>query len=394
MQELYSYKNEELIIHPPFDGLLSTMNFAGKYILPPSLQEKIIGEIPEPITITGKLTSNKKFSFGKISGGFILNNCDQELQLDANYGYKIKWEIVDDHKHESTIGFYSPDRKFGPDRLVLNYDEDNNKLSEYKYRSGKIFIDNHILVVSSDKYCCKHDLLIKLTITPVLKKSVHDSLNEISKIEYNGNKIFTIKKKGIYYRLSVNQPFKKLYCLVKKQYLKKSIVRNYFYKADDDKVITLPTEIDYTKILAKKYYYYYYSFTSHVIPNADKIGDYGIVIKRDPQVVSSASVYYEFILSHISKTPDVIVTAAYYNGYKGFATHQIYKNGENVDVVNYHEGPYKGNNNIISGQLDLESSATEIILLIGNREAGISPIGKYNIITFTKFEIKYFNIQR
>ena len=80
-------------------------------------------------------------------------------------------------------------------------------------------------------------------------------------------------------------------------------------------------------------------------------------------------------------------------------SHQIYdkSKGKDVVVVNHHKGPYQGNNNVISGMLNLESTAIDLTLLISNSEVGISPTGGYDpnaILKFTKFEIKYYNVQR
>ena len=336
---------------------------------------------------------DKKFYFNKEPDDLIVNNLDGEIQLSINYDYEIKWKIDSKCKHKIDVGFYSPYRKFSADRLYLNFDKTTNMLTKFKCHKGKILLSCHVLVIALDKY--HKNTNITLTITPIIK-----STNKISyhQLEYCDIKIFDIKKEGMFYHPIIKGEFKKLYKLVRKYYEFTSIERdNYLHnlKLND----RLPKEIDYNGVLSKKSYDSIFTVTTNIQPISDRIGYYGIVIKRDPNLTSSATIYYEFELSNVLQTPDVIVWAAYYEGEKGYGLHQIYDKtkGQDVDVMNIHNGPYSNNNNYITGQLDLESTAVDITLILGNSLYGLLPINGRDpntIVQFKKFEIRYNNIER
>lgn len=417
MLPLYSYDDKELIINESFSELWSVMKFRGKYINLPEQTEEIIKKIPEQITMSGKLMKDKKFYFNQEQNQLIVNNLGNEIQLSINYDYEIKWKIHSKCKHKTNIGFYSPYRKFSTDRLYLNFDKNTNTLTKIKCHKGKILINTHILVIALDKYHKNTD--ITLTITPIIRNT-----NKIPyhQLEYCNVKIFDIKKEGMFYHPIIKDEFKKLYKLVRKYYEFTSIerhnnIKNPNYndrlpkKIDyndhlpktkfqvDDPNDHLPKEIDYNGVLSKKSYEPIFSVTTNIQPISDRIGYYGIVIKRDPNVTSSATIYYEFKLSNVLQTPDVIVWAAYYEGENGYGLHQIYdKNkGQDVNVMNIHNGPYSNDNNNIIGQLDLESTAVDITLIVGNSLYGLLPINGRDpntIVEFKKFEIQYNNIIR
>jgi hypothetical protein len=400
MLTLHSFDDKKLIINDPFRELWSILKFRGKYIPLPEQTEQIIKNIPNQKIIVGKLCKDKKFYFNNISDD--INIFGNEIQLSIDYDYEIKWKIKSKCKDKINVGFYSPYRKFSSDRLYLNFDKNNKKLTKYKCYKGKILINCHILIIALDKYHLDTDII--LTINPIIK-----NVNKLSchQIEYCDVKIFDIKKEGIFYRPLIRKEFKKLYNLVREYYEFTSIERSNYQditKFDlfllNNKYIydSLPKEIDYTGVLSKKSYESIFTVTSNIQPISDRIGYYGIVIKRDPNIISSATVYYEFELSNILQTPDVIVAAAYYEGDKGYVLHQIYDKIKNEDVyvMNVHNGPYS-DSNIITGQLDLESTAVDITLIIGNSLYGILPTNGRDpnkIIQFKKFDIQYCNIER
>jgi len=393
MLQLYSYNNNKLIINDSFSELWSIMKFRGKYIQFPEQIDQKIKLIPNKVIIKGKLHKDKKFHFTNTLNDIIINNSDNEIQLSVDYDYEIEWKINSNCKHIN-IGFYSPYRKFSIDRLYLNFDKNQNKLTKYGCHTGKILISCHMLVIALDQYHSKTDIV--LTITPIIKNI---SKLLCHQIEYCGVKIFDIKKEGIFYRPSIKKEFKKLYNLVREYYEFTSIERNIKSISIDNHLYALPKEIDYTGMLTKMSYESIFTVTSNIQPVSDRIGYYGIIIKRDPNIISSATIYYEFELSNIRKTPDVIVMAAYYEGDKGYVLHQIYDKVKNKDVyvMNTHNGPYPNNNNYIIGQLDLESTSVDITLIIGNSLYGILPTeGKdpNTIIQFKKFDIQYNNIER
>lgn len=391
MISLYSYDNKKLVINDSFSELWSIMKFRGKYIQIPDQINDIVKKIPEKITIKGKLHRNKKFYFNQKSCDIILSNFDNEIQLSIDYDYEIEWEIKS--KCKICIGFYSPYRKFSSDRLYLNFDKIQNKLTKYKSQTGKILISCHMLTIASDKY--HPDTEIILTINPILKSTKNIDNSSYNKLEYCGVKIFDIKKEGVFYRPIIKKEFKKLYNLVKQYYEYTSIKRYSKCILNNlNNLNNLPKEIDYTGMLSKKSYESIFTVTSHIEPASDRIGYYGVIIKRDPTKISNATIYYEFELSNILQTPDVIVMAAYYEGDKGYVLHQIYDKDKQkyVYVMNTHTGPYPSNNNYISGNLELETTAVDITLLIGNSLYGILPTGGRDpntIVKFTKFEIKY-----
>jgi hypothetical protein len=406
MLQLYSRDDKILTINDPFRELWSILKFRGKYILLPEQTEQIIKKIPKQTIIVGKLCKDKKFYFDNISDD--INIFGNEIQLSIDYDYEIQWEIKSTCKNKINVGFYSPYRKFSFDRLYLNFDKNNNELTKYKCHMGKILINCHILVLALDKY--HSDTEIILTINPIIKK-----MNKLSchQLEYCNVKIFDIKKEGMFYRPLIKKEFKKLYNLVRKYYEFTSIERSnhqniskYIYESLPNSKLpnskcpleSLPKEIDYIGVLSKKSYESIFTVTSNIQPISDRIGYYGIIIKRDPNIISSATIYYEFELSDILQTPDVIVAAAYYEGDKGYVLHQIYDKIKNEDVyvMNIHNGPYS-NNNIITGQLDLESTAVDITLIIGNSLYGILPTNGRDpnkIVQFKKFDIQYNNIER
>ena len=141
MLGLYSYINEKLRIHHPYEDLWSIMKSKGKHILLPISSTNEI--IHEPIIIFGKLLKNKKFHFCNDSNDFIINNYGNELQLSIDYDYEIEWEIKSNHDHNFNIGFYSPDRKFKQDRLFLNFDKKEIFMNyEKMWRELKAKIEN------------------------------------------------------------------------------------------------------------------------------------------------------------------------------------------------------------------------------------------------------------
>ena len=396
MLELYSYNNDKLVINDAFSKLWSIMKFRGKYIQLPDQIDQMIKFIPNKVTIKGTLHKDKKFYFTDTINDIIINNYGNEIQLSVDYDYEIEWEINSKCKHMN-VGFYSPYRKFSVDRLYLNFDKNQNKLTKFKCNTGKILINCHILVIALGKYHSNVDII--LTINPIIKNNLTTRyLNN----EYCDVKIFDIKKEGIFYRLLIREEFKKLYKLVRKYYEFTSIERNNNLYKDiwDSKYSILPKEIDYQGMLTKMYYDSILTFTSNIRPSTDRVGYYGVVIKRDPNIISSATVYYEFQLSNIHKTDDIIVIAAYYQENEGYVPHQIYDKNTNkyIDVKKvYDKGPYNDENNYIKGQLDLESTSTDVTLIITNSYYGILPIkGKdpNSIVQFKKFDIQYNNIQR
>ena len=427
MLQLYSYDNKKLIINDSFSELWSIMKFRGKYIEFPKPIGDIIKKIPEKIIYLGKLNKDRKFYFRNISNDVIINTCGNEIQLSVDYDYEIEWEINSKCKCKTKIdiGFYSPYRKFSNDRLYLNFDKNQKKLTKYSCLSGKILIDCHILVIALNKY--HHKTNIILTINPILKNS---DISSLSNIEYCKVKIFDLKKDGIFYIPLIKKEFKKLYKSVRKYYEFTSIERNnnkFLSKGRDgflpndkpQKMCTfsvddsfknhlsveesnslLPKEIDYTGILSKMSYDYrsILSFTYNIQPITDRIGYYGIIIKRDPNIISSATINYEFELNNIYKTDDIIVKAAYYQPGEGLVLHQRCdkKTNKCVYVNNYfNDGPYPIKSNYISSQLILESTAVDIVLIITNSFYGILPVNEHLPIgKFTKFNIEYDNIQR
>lgn len=410
MLQLYSYDNNKLIINDLFTELWSILKFRGKYIHLPEQTRQMKRTLPSRIIISGKLAKDKKFYFNETSD--LIKNFGYEMQLSVDYDYEIEWEIKSNCKTNIDIGFFSPYRKFSTDRLYLNFDKNHNELTKYRCRTGKFLVSCHILVVALDKYHPNIDII--LTIDPIIKNT-NTSLHQIS---YCGVKVFDIKKEGIFYRPLIKKEFKKLYNLVREYYEFTSIKRNNYQNLIKNSPIEniydhlpnikcpveggnllLPKEIDYTGVLSKKSYESIFTVTSDIQPASDRVGYYGIIIKRDPSIKSSATIYYEFELSNILRTPDVIVSAAYYEGDRGYVLHQIYdKNkGKDVYVMNTHTGPYSGSNNYISGELDLESTAVDITLIIGNSLYGILPTNGRDpntILKFTKFDIQYNNIER
>jgi hypothetical protein len=424
MLPLYEYDDKNLTIHKPFRELWSIMKCKGEYILPPTPVESLIKMIPDQITVNGTIMPNKQFYFSdnlheECPYLKILGN---ELHFSVEYDYEIQWAI---NNNVNELGFYSPYRKFSSDRLYLNYDKNKQKLTKYKCKSGKILISCNILVIAiSDingmigKNSKNNNITLK--ICPIAK---HQNIGNVEHFGYCKIQVFDIKREGIFYRPIVKPEFKKLYCLVRKYYEITSIKRKYNLKLNIkhnlmiNKMVKhsilpntsdrynevhsiIPKEIDYTNILSKSSYESIFTVTTKAQPSSDRMGYYGIVIKREPGVISSATVYYEFKLStNILQTPDVFVMAAYYEGDKGYVLHQIYdkKEGKDIYVMNVHEGPYPNDKNYISGNLDLESTATDITLIIGNSLYGILPTNGQNpdtIIEFKKFDIKYTNIDR
>lgn len=410
MLQLYSYDNKKLIINDSFRELWSVMKFRGKYIQFPEPINDIIEKIPEKIILSGKLNKDRKFYFSNISNDVIINTCGNEIQLSVNYDYEIEWKINSKCKCKTKIdiGFYSPYRKFSNDRLYLNFDKNRKKLTKYSCLSGKLLIDCHILVIALNKY--HHNTNIILTINPILKNT---DISSLSNIEYCKVKIFDVKKDGIFYRPLIKKEFKKLHKLVRKYYEFTSIERNNnkcLSKERDDSFKNhlsvqrsyslLPKEIDYTGLLSKMSYDYrsILSFTYNIQPITDRIGYYGVIIKRDPNIISSATINYEFELNNIYKTDDIIVKAAYYQPGEGLILHQrCDKNTNKCVYVNnpFTDGPYPIKSNYISGELILESTAVDIVLIITNSFYGILPVNEHLPIgKFTKFNIEYDNIQR
>jgi len=401
MLELYSYDydNNNLIINEPFNELWSIMKFKGKYIQFPEEKEEVLKKLPDKVIMNGKLRKDKKFYFKNQINDIITNNYGNEIQLSVDYEYEIQWEINCKCKcghNNIDVGFYSPYRKFSNDRLYLNFDKNKNELAKYKNLSGMIKINCHILVIALNKYHSNTD--INLIITPKIKKT---DISSFHNMEYCKVKIFDLKKDGIFYYLEIKKEFKKLYKLVKKYYELNSIERNiykYHICSKNKFDINLPKDISYTGILTKMSYGDILSFTSNIQPINDRVGYYGIIIKRDPNVISSATIYYEFELSNIRETRDVIVYAGYYQASEGYAIHQIYKDNEYIDVKKIHEekdGPYPSKSNYITGELKLESSSVDVILIISNSLYGILPINEnLPIGRFTKFKVEYDNVQR
>jgi hypothetical protein len=386
MLDLYSYDNNELIINQPFSELWSIMKYRGKYIKLPEQVDQIVTKNPDKIVIEGKLHKDKKFHFDSN----IHNIYGDEIQLSIDFQYEIEWEIKSKCKHIN-VGFYSPYRKFSNDRLYLNFDKNQNMLTKYNCHKGKILIDCHILTIALDKY--HHDTTILLTINPIIKDN--NNISTFHNIEYCKVKVFDVKQEGIYHRLVIKDEFKKLYKLVRKYYQCSSIKRS---KHLANKFL-LPKEIDYTNMLTKMSYNQILTFTSEIQPINDRVGYYGVIVKRDPNITSSATIYYQFELSNFIQTNDVIVIAAYYQPNEGYVPHQIFDKNSNKYryVQNLHNGPYNDSNNLISGNLDLESTATDITLIITNSLYGILPIhGKdpNKIVRFSKFVIDYNNIDR
>lgn len=393
MLELYSYDNNKLVINDSFAELWSVMKLRGKYIQLPDQIEEINQSIPNKIIIEGKLHKDKKFHFNNNLNDIIINNYNDEIQLSVDYDYEIEWTINSNCKNKTKIGFYSPYRKFSSNHLYLNFDKNRKKLTKYKIHTGKILINCHILVVAADKY--HPNISIQLTINPIIR-NINKSLYH--QIEYCNVKIFDIEKEGIFYRPVIKKEFKKLYSLVRKHYEVTSIKRsNNLYESTN---LKLPKEIDYLGMLTKMSYDSIFTLTSNIKPITDRIGYYGIVIKRDPNVISSATIYYEFELSNIHKTDDVIVMAAYYQPNEGYVLHQIYDKSQQKYVYVkfiHNQGPYNNENNYIKGTLDLESTAVDITLIITNSLYGLLPINGKNpntIVQFKKFEIQYNNIER
>ena len=393
MLQLYSYDNKKLIINDHFSELWSIMKFKGKYIRFPEEPEQIIKTIPNKVVIKGKLSKDKKFNFNETSNDIIINSINNEIQLSIDYDYEIEWKVNSNCKDKINIGFYSPYRKFSVDRLYLNFDKNQNKLTKYECHSGKILINCHILVIALDKYHA--DTNIILTINPVIK---HINKQQCHQSQCCSIKVFDVKKEGIFYRPLIKQEFKKLYCLVRKHYKITSIERSNYKHLTKEGYLLLPKEVDYTQMLTKISYGSIFTLTSNIQPISDRIGYYGIIIKRDPNIISSATIYYEFELSNIRETQDIIVTAAYYQTNEGYVPHQIYDKNKNkyVYVMNtYDRGPYPNKNNYITGQLDLESTSIDIILIISNSLYGLLPINEnFPIGKFNKFNIEYNNIQR
>lgn len=395
MLQLYSYDNNKLIINDSFSQLWSIMKFKGKYIRFPEETEQIIKTIPNKVVMKGKLSKNKKFYFNETSNDIIINNFGNEIQLSVDYDYEIEWEIKSHCKNNNNnnIGFYSPYRKFSTDRLYLNFDKKCKKLTEYKSDTGKFLISCHILVIALDKYHSDTDII--LNINPIMKNI---NKQQCHQLEYCNVKVFDVKKEGIFYRPLIKEEFKKLYCLVRKHYEITSIERSNYKHLTKEGYLLLPKEVDYTQMLTKISYGSIFTLTSNIQPISDRIGYYGIIIKRDPNIISSATIYYEFEFSNIRETQDIIVTAAYYQANEGYVPHQIYDKNKNkyVYVMNTCDnGPYPNKNNYITGQLDLESTSVDIILIISNSLYGLLPINEnFPIGKFNKFNIEYNNIER
>ena len=151
MLKLYSYDNNKLIINDPFSELWSIMKFRGKYIQFPEQIEKVVKQLPSKVVIKGKLRKDNKFYFDNINNDIIINSINNEIQLSIDYEYEIEWMINSNcvcknkNKNKINIGFYSPCRKFSVDRLYLNFDKNQNKLTKYECHTGKILINCHIL---------------------------------------------------------------------------------------------------------------------------------------------------------------------------------------------------------------------------------------------------------
>lgn len=374
MQPIYTQKDDKLIIHEPYNELWSMMRCRGKYISP--VKTKNCKLSTDKLIFKGKLTDNNKFYFDSVG---------TEIQLSVDYDYDIKWKVKNIKCNKIKVGFYSPYRKFSSDRLYLNVDKNTNNLTIFEHHKGEILINCNILVIATNKHY--DDLIIKLKITPKLK------------IKHNTNlKIFDIIQEGIFSRSIIKDDFKKLYYLVRKYYELTSIIRDKSSHYSNN----LPKEIEYKNLLAKNSYESIFTVTTKIEPSSDRIGSYGIIVKREQGLVSSATINYEIILSHnILKTPDIIVMAAYYEGDRGYVLHQIYdkKLSKDVYVMNTHTGPYpydhKGDN--ISGSLKLESTAIDITLIISNSLYGILPINGQDpntIVKFVKFDIQYDDVER
>lgn len=389
MLSVYSKNADKLIIHEPFEELWSLLRMQGLYIPQPTIL-KTTNTLPKAINIRGTIQSNHKCYFNKSLDNSFITNLGYELDLSHEYNYEIQWAIKSNDK--LTLGFYSPIRKFNNDRLYLNVDN-NHKLSVYKNNKGITTLNCNTLVVAVNKY--EQNTKISLTITPkhkIINIKPRDSIiiPGCYRVE-----VFDIKNEGFYYNMIVRKQFKMLYSLVRKYYEYTSIKRNKLLILKD----VLPQTIDYNNVLSKESYQSIFTVTTQIEPVTDRRGYYGIVIKRISGTISSATIYYQFSISeNIMTTPDVIVTAAYYDTNSGtYSPHQIYDGKQDINVLNIHNGPYPKSNNIIDGYLKLESTAVDIVLLIGNSLFGILPEdgeNPDNLIQFTKFEIKYDNVER
>lgn len=348
MSEIYSYQKDKFHIHSQYKELWKLVRSEGKYIPSPSKQISIM--------------NNQKYS-GKIRNNICyFDGIGYEIRLPYQ-NYQIQWKANKNIK----IGFYSPCRKLGTD-LYLNVDE-NNKLAKYRDKKGIIIIKFGCLVVHS--FCSKENVEIELKIAPII-------INDYCKLD-----VFHNKTEGIFQYNILRTKYQKVVQLIKEYYQQTAI----HLKLKSGK---LPTTSDYNNILAKSSYQNIFSVTTQIKPVSDRDGFYGIIVKRETGIVSSATINYQITISNnILPSPDVIVIAAYYDG-NNYIVHRV----NNTEVINDHPFPV---NNIVIGKLLLESTATDVTLIVTNSLYGLLPIDGQNpdtIINFDKVEISYDSIDR
>jgi len=185
--------------------------------------------------------------------------------------------------------------------------------------------------------------------------------------------------------------FKKLSALVKKSYDVTSIKDPIYVSIQ--KSLNFKS-VTYNNILSKDSFQSIFTVTTQILPETDRRGFYGIAINKSQDLKTSARVNYKFQLSdEIITTPDVIVTAVYFNSGR-YSEHRV----KDQVVSKTHHGPYPSQDKkYLEGTLLLESTAIDVALLISNSLYGLLPTNGEdpdNIVKFIEVSISYDMLTR
>ena len=374
---IYSCYNDGTIrFHSPFRYLWYLFRTGRKHIVPPILPSF---DPPKEIKLKGRADSN----------GLVIFNNNVELVMKDYYGrYKVSWKT-----DSNTISFYSPLRDFNPNRLYLNVDS-KNRLSTY---SG-----NGSCVLSFIRLAVKTEpgSEVRLRISPDTSMNLSQDLTHL-RFEVDNTKhkvrVYNRKQKGSSYELIPQGKFKELYRLARKTFEVKSIE---FPVLQSIIKMKSKSSMKYTNIYSKDSFQSIFTVTTQIEPAKDRRGYYGIAIQKSPDLSTSARVGYRFRLSkNILPSPDVIVTAIYYDSNGEYTEHKVYdpKSKQNITVSKTHLGPYPSNNNIFEGELLLESTAIDVALIVSNSLYGLLPENGEDpdeIVKFEEIMISYDNMRR
>lgn len=368
-------KNQDgtIIIYEPFSSLWAILRNNGRYVAFPELP---FSTIP-PGTMKFRGVSNAE--------GLCVFDQDQIdlVMKDYNCAYEVRW------KSSSTyIEFYSPIRQYSNDRLYLNVDNDN-QLTSYDDKRSQCIMKFVRLVVKTQP-----QTKIQLKIRPVVHSAIEDH-SPYLKYCHNGSKhkvrVFDVVRDGVFYDLTPVGKFKKLSALVKKSYDVTSIKDPIYVSIQ--KSLTFKS-VTYNNILSKEYFQSIFTVTTQILPEMDRRGVYGIAINKSQDLKTSARVNYKFQLSEeIITTPDVIVTAVYFNSGR-YSEHRV----KDQVVSKTHQGPYPSRDKkYLEGTLLLESTAIDVALLISNSLYGLLPTNGEDpddIVKFIEVSISYDMVTR